>query len=129
MDDTAHMNENAGKYQGMDRYECREAIVKDLEEGGFLVKIEPHTHNVGTCYRCKTTVEPRVSKQWFVKMEPLAKPAIKCVKEKQTQIIPERFEKVIITGWRTSRIGVFPVSFGGDTEFLLGIVTIAVRLS
>ena len=62
-------------------------------------------------------------------MEPLAKPAIKCVKEKQTQIIPERFEKVIITGWRTSRIGVFPVSFGGDTEFLLGIVTIAVRLS
>lgn len=67
MDDTAHMNENAGKYQGMDRYECREAIVKDLEEGGFLVKIEPHTHNVGTCYRCKTTVEPRVSKQWFVK--------------------------------------------------------------
>ena len=94
MDDTAHMNENAGKYQGMDRYECREAIVKDLEEGGFLVKIEPHTHNVGTCYRCKTTVEPRVSKQWFVKMEPLAKPAIKCVKEKQTQIIPERFEKV-----------------------------------
>ena len=94
MDDTAHMNENAGKYQGMDRYECREAIVKDLEEGGFLVKIEPHTHNVGTCYRCKTTVEPRVSKQWFVKMEPLAKPAIKCVKEKQIQIIPERFEKV-----------------------------------
>lgn len=94
MDDTAHMNENAGKYQGMDRYKCREAIVKDLEEGGFLVKIEPHTHNVGTCYRCKTTVEPRVSKQWFVKMEPLAKPAIKCVKEKQTQIIPERFEKV-----------------------------------
>ncbi len=94
MDETAVMNENAGKYQGMDRYECRKAIVKDLEEGGFLVKIEPLTHNVGTCYRCKTTVEPRVSKQWFVKMEPLAKPAIECVKTGKTKFIPERFEKV-----------------------------------
>ncbi|MEE1219033.1 MAG: valine--tRNA ligase [Ruminococcus sp.] len=94
MDESAHMNENAGKYQGMDRYECRKAIVKDLEEGGFLVKIEPINHNVGTCYRCKTTVEPRVSKQWFVKMQPLAEPAIKAVKEGQTKIIPERFEKV-----------------------------------
>ncbi len=94
MDDTAVMNENAGKYQGMDRYECRKAIVKDLEEGGFLVKIEPIKHNVGTCYRCKTTVEPRVSKQWFVKMEPLAKPAIECVKTGKTKFIPERFEKV-----------------------------------
>lgn len=94
MDDTAHMNEKAGKYQGMDRYECRKAIVKDLEEGGFLVKIEPIKHNVGTCYRCKTTVEPRVSKQWFVKMQPLAEPAIECVKKGDTKIIPERFEKV-----------------------------------
>lgn len=94
MDDTAHMNEKAGKYQGMDRYECRKAIVKDLEEGGFLVKIEPVKHNVGTCYRCKTTVEPRVSKQWFVKMQPLAEPAIECVKNGGTKIIPERFEKV-----------------------------------
>ena len=94
MDDTAHMNEKAGKYEGMDRYECRKAIVKDLEEGGFLVKIEPLTHNVGTCYRCKTTVEPRVSKQWFVKMKPLAEPAIECVRNGETKIIPERFEKV-----------------------------------
>ncbi len=94
MDDTAHMNEKAGKYQGMDRYECRKAIVKDLQEGGFLVKIEPIKHNVGTCYRCKTTVEPRVSKQWFVKMQPLAEPAIECVKKGDTKIIPERFEKV-----------------------------------
>ena len=78
----------------MDRYECRKAIVKDLEEGGFLVKIEPIKHNVGTCYRCKTTVEPRVSKQWFVKMKPLAEPAIKCVKDGRTKIIPDRFEKV-----------------------------------
>lgn len=94
MDDTAHMNENAGKYQGMDRYECRKAIVKDLEKGGFLVKIKPHVHNVGTCYRCKTTVEPKVSKQWFVKMKPLAEPAIECVKDGRTKFIPERFEKI-----------------------------------
>ncbi|MBQ8001237.1 MAG: valine--tRNA ligase [Ruminococcus sp.] len=95
MDDTAHMNENAGeKYQGMDRYECRKAIVKDLEEGGFLVKIEPHAHNVGTCYRCGTTVEPRVSMQWFVKMQPLAEPAIDCVRSGKTKFVPERFEKV-----------------------------------
>ncbi len=94
MDDTAHMNENAGKYQGMDRYECRKAIVKDLKEAGFLVKIEPIHHNVGSCYRCKTIVEPRVSKQWFVKMEPLAKPAIECVKSGKTKFVPERFEKV-----------------------------------
>ncbi|MBR3971626.1 MAG: valine--tRNA ligase [Ruminococcus sp.] len=95
MDDTAHMNEQAGeKYKGMDRYECRKAIVKDLEEGGFLVKIEPHTHNVGTCYRCSTTVEPRVSMQWFVKMKPLAEPAIDCVKSGKTKFVPERFDKV-----------------------------------
>ncbi|MBQ4569742.1 MAG: valine--tRNA ligase [Ruminococcus sp.] len=95
MDDTAHMNELAGeKYCGMDRYECRKAIVKDLEEGGFLVKVEPHNHNVGTCYRCGTTVEPRVSMQWFVKMKPLAEPAIDCVRSGKTKFVPERFEKV-----------------------------------
>ena len=95
MDDTAHMNELAGeKYQGMDRYECRKAIVKDLEDGGFLVKVEPHAHNVGTCYRCGTTVEPRVSMQWFVKMQPLAEPAIDCVRSGKTKFVPERFEKV-----------------------------------
>lgn len=94
MDDGAVMNSEAGKYEGMDRYEARKAIVKDLEEQGFLVKIEPIKHNVGTCYRCKTTVEPRVSKQWFVKMKPLAEPAIECVKKGETRIIPERFEKV-----------------------------------
>ncbi len=94
MDDTAHMNKEAGKYEGMDRYECRKAIVADLNEGGFLVKIEPHSHNVGTCYRCSTTVEPRVSMQWFVKMQPLAEPAIDCVRSGKTKFIPERFEKV-----------------------------------
>lgn len=94
MDDNAVMNKEAGKYEGMDRYEARKAIVKDLEEGGFLVKIEPIKHNVGSCYRCKTVVEPRVSKQWFVKMKPLAEPAIECVKKGETKIIPQRFEKV-----------------------------------
>ncbi len=94
MDDKAVMNENALEYKGLERYEARKKIVADLDEQGFLVKIEPHTHNVGTCYRCKTVVEPSVSKQWFVKMKPLAKPSIDAVKNKETQIIPERFEKV-----------------------------------
>ncbi len=82
------------KYAGMDRYEAREAIVKDLDEGGFLVKVEKHDHNVGTCYRCHSTVEPRVSKQWFVKMDELAGPAIECVKSGKTKFVPERFNKI-----------------------------------
>ncbi|GHU83016.1 valine--tRNA ligase [Clostridia bacterium] len=94
MDDGAVMNKEAGKYEGLDRYESRKAIVKDLEELGFLVKTEDHKHNVGSCYRCKTVVEPRVSKQWFVKMKPLAEPAIECVKTGETKFIPTRFEKV-----------------------------------
>ncbi len=95
MTDDGKMNENAGeKYCGMDRYECRKAIVKELEEGGFLVKIEPMKHNVGSCYRCNTIVEPRISKQWFVKMEPLAKPAIEMVKSDKVKFIPERFDKI-----------------------------------
>ncbi|NCC86723.1 MAG: valine--tRNA ligase [Clostridia bacterium] len=95
MTDDGKMNENAGeKYCGMDRYECRKAIVKDLEDGGFLVKIEPTKHNVGACYRCNTIVEPRISKQWFVKMESLAKPAIDMVKNYKVKFIPERFDKI-----------------------------------
>ena len=81
------------KYAGMDRYEARKAIVADLEACGVLTKVEPHDHNVGTCYRCHTTVEPRVSKQWFVKMEELAKPAIEAVKNKTTRFVPEHFDK------------------------------------
>ena len=81
------------KYAGLDRYEARKAIVADLEAEGALVKIEPHDHNVGTCYRCHTTVEPRVSKQWFVKMEELAGPAIEAVKSGKTRIVPEHFDK------------------------------------
>ena len=87
----ATVNENGGKYQGMDRYECRKAVVKDLEEGGYLVKIEDHEHNVGTCYRCGTTVEPMTSAQWFVKMAPLAKPAMDVVKDGRVKFVPGRF--------------------------------------
>lgn len=92
LDENAKINENGGKYQGMDRYEARKQIVEDLQAGGYLVKIEDHMHNVGTCYRCKTDVEPMTSKQWFVRMAPLAKPAIAAVKEDRISFIPERFE-------------------------------------
>lgn len=94
MDEGAVINENGGKYQGMTREEARKAIVKDLDDGGYLVKVEPIKHNVGSCYRCGTVVEPRVSKQWFVKMEPLAKPAIDVVREEKIRLIPERMEKI-----------------------------------
>lgn len=94
MTDDGIINENGGKYAGMDRYECRKAIVADLEKGGYLVKIEPLKHNVGECYRCHTIVEPRVSKQWFVKMKPLAGPAIDVVKEGKVKFVPERFDKI-----------------------------------
>ena len=93
MTDEAVINENGGKYCGMDRYTARKAVVKDLEEQGFLVKVEPMKHNVGSCYRCNSVVEPRISKQWFVKMEPLAKPAIETVKNGEITLIPARFEK------------------------------------
>ena len=89
----AKITEDYPKYAGMDRYEARKAIVKDLEEGGFLLRTEDHNHNVGTCYRCGTTIEPRVSLQWFVKMEELAKPAIEAVKTGKTRFVPTRFEK------------------------------------
>ncbi len=93
-DDSGVMNELAGKYQGMTIMECRKAIVKDLEEQGFLVKTEPMKHNVGSCYRCHTVIEPRVSLQWFVKMQPLAQPAIEAVRQGETKFVPERFDKV-----------------------------------
>lgn len=94
LNDDATMNSYAGKYEGMDRYECRKAMVSDLEEQGLLVKVEEHSHNVGTCYRCGTTVEPIISKQWFVKMKPLAKPAMEAVKNGDTSFVPERFSKI-----------------------------------
>ena len=94
MNDDATMNENAGEYAGLDRYEARKRIVEELDKQGYLVRVEDHAHNVGSCYRCHTTVEPRVSKQWFVKMEPLAKPAVEAVKEGKTKFVPERFDKI-----------------------------------
>ncbi len=89
-----HMNELAGKYAGMTLMNCRKAVVKDLEDGGYLVKTEPLRHNVGSCYRCRTVIEPRVSQQWFVKMKPLAEPAIEAVRSGRTKFVPERFDKV-----------------------------------
>ncbi|AWK51843.1 valine--tRNA ligase [Clostridium beijerinckii] len=93
MDDKGIINHFGGKYQGLDRYEARKLIVKDLEELGLLVKIKDHAHNVGTHDRCGTTVEPIISKQWYVKMDTLAKPAIEVVKNGKTKFVPERFEK------------------------------------
>ncbi|MBQ6937102.1 MAG: valine--tRNA ligase, partial [Clostridia bacterium] len=98
MNDDATINAKGGKYEGLDRYEARAQIVKDLEECGVLIKIEDHSHNVGTCYRCKTTVEPLTSDQWFVKMKPLAEEALRVVREGEVQFIPERFTKTY-TNW------------------------------
>ena len=94
--DDGHINENGGKYNGMDRYECRKALVKDLEEQGYLVKTEPYSHNVGTCYRCHNDVEPLISAQWFVKMKPLAEEAIRVVKNGTIKFVPERFSKTYL---------------------------------
>lgn len=94
MDDEAKMNEAAGRYAGLDRYEARKRIVEDLKELELLIKIEGHKHNVGTCYRCSTVIEPIMSRQWFVKMKPLAEPAIEVVKNGTTRFVPDRFSKI-----------------------------------
>lgn len=94
LNDDATMNQNAGVYEGLDRYEARKKIVKDLQELDFLLNSKPHTHNVGTCYRCHSVIEPKVSKQWFVAMKSLAEPAIEAVKTSKTQFVPERFSKI-----------------------------------
>ena len=96
MNDDATINEKGGKYAGMERYEARKAIVKDLEEQGYLVKVVPHTHAVGTHDRCGTTVEPLIKQQWFVKMEELAKPAIEALKSGELKFVPERFDKIYL---------------------------------
>ena len=87
------MNSLAGKYAGMDRYECRKALVADLEEMGLLVKVVPHSHNVGTHDRCGTTVEPMIKQQWFVKMDEMIKPAIEGVKNGEIELLPKRMDK------------------------------------
>ncbi len=96
MNDDATMNHFAGKYEGMDRYECRKALIADLDAAGLLIKTVPHSHNVGSCYRCKTTVEPITSNQWFVKMEPLAGPALDVVRDGRVKFVPERFSKTYV---------------------------------
>ncbi len=93
MNDDATINANGGKFRGMDRYEARAAIVKELEEMGLLVKVEDYSHNVGTHDRCKTTIEPLIKKQWFVKMDELIRPAVKAVKDGEIRLVPERMEK------------------------------------
>ena len=98
LDDNGKVVEGYGKYSGMDRYEARKAIVADLEEQGYLVKVEPHQHNVGTCYRCHNDVEPLISAQWFVKMEPLAREALRVVNDGEVKFVPDRFAK-IYTNW------------------------------
>ncbi|MDO4720332.1 MAG: valine--tRNA ligase [Peptostreptococcaceae bacterium] len=109
MNEDGRMNEHAGKYAGMTRYECRKAITEDLKEIGALVKIKEHTHNVGHCYRCHTTVEPFLSKQWFVKMKDLAKPAIDALENGELKLVPDRFDKIYlnwlhnIRDWNISR--------------------------
>ena len=96
LNDDGTVNENGGKYQGMDRYECRKAIVADLETEGYLVKTEPYSHNVGTCYRCHNDVEPLISAQWFVRMKPLAEEAIRVIKDGTIRFVPERFSKTYL---------------------------------
>lgn len=98
LDKEAKMNENAGKYRGLDRYEARKVVVNDLKTAGVLVKIDAHAHAVGECYRCSSVIEPMVSKQWFVKMEPLAGPAIDVVRDGSLEFVPDRFEKIYL-GW------------------------------
>jgi len=98
LNDDATVNSCGGKYEGLDRYEARKQMIEDLDKAGLLVKVEDHTHNVGQCYRCGTTVEPITSKQWFVKMEPLAKEALRVVKDGTIKFVPDRFSKTY-TNW------------------------------
>ncbi len=103
MNEDGSINAEGGKYAGLDRFEARKQIVRDLDEAGYLVKIEPHSHNVGTCYRCGTTIEPMVSMQWFVRMEPLAGPAIEAVRNDSIRYVPERFAKTYLHWMENSR--------------------------
>ncbi len=123
--------EDYPKYAGLDRFEARERIVEDLKSEGYLVKIEPHNHNVGTCYRCGTIIEPRVSKQWFVKMEPLAKRALEVVRNGEIKIMPKRMEKIYynwlenIRDWCISRQlwwgHRIPAWYGPDQKMFVAI--------
>jgi valyl-tRNA synthetase len=121
MDGSAVINENGGVYKGQDRYECRENVLRDLEKGGYLVGKEPYIHSVGQCYRCKTDIEPMVSRQWFVKIKPVAKKAVAAVVKGKTKLLPATWESTI------SGTGVFQDKSGGATEYRYGIVIPAGR--
>ena len=125
--DDAKIVDDYPKYAGMDRYEARKAIVKDLEAEGALVKVEDYNHNVGTCYRCSTTVEPRVSKQWFVSMKPLAAPLSTLSRTARQNSSRSASRKSISIGLRISATGASPASSGGVTASPRGIATIAAR--
>lgn len=96
MNEDGTMNSLAGKYEGMDRYECRKQLIADLDEAGYLIAIKDHNHNVGSCYRCHTVIEPRLSDQWFVKMDELAKPAIDILKKQELKFVPDKFDKTYL---------------------------------
>ena len=96
MNEDGTMNKLAGKYEGMDRYECRKQLIADLDEAGYLIAIKDHSHNVGSCYRCHTVIEPRLSDQWFVKMDELAKPAIDILKKQELKFVPDKFDKTYL---------------------------------
>ena len=115
--DDGTINANGGKYEGMDRYACRKAVVADLEEQGYLVKVEPYNHNVGTCYRCHNDVEPLISAQWFVRMKPLAEEAIRVGQRRHHPLCTRALHQDLIsTGWKMSMTGASPVSSGGGHQ-------------
>ena len=124
LDDNGKVVEGYGKYSGMDRYEARKAIVADLEEQGYLVKVEPHQHNVGTCYRCHNDVEPIISAQWFVK-SPWPRPPSRWWRTGRSNSSPTASPRPISTGWRTSTTGASPASCGGATRSPCGTVPTA----
>ena len=117
MNDDGSMNELAGEYNGMDRFACRKKVIEDLESIGLLEKIEEHKNSVGHCYRCDTVVEPRLSPQWFVKMKPLAGPAIAAVRNGDIKFVPERWNKVYLEWMENIRDWCILVRFGGDIAF------------
>ena len=117
MNDDATINENGGKYAGMDRYEAREAIVQDLEDQGYLVKVEEYTHSVGVHERCHHTVEPLIKQQWFVRMEELAKPAVKALETGELKLIPERMNKIYLQWLNNIRDWCISRQIWWDTEF------------
>ena len=121
------LNENAGQFAGQGRHEARKLILEELEKDGFLVKTEDYKMAVATCYRCHTVVEPYLSLQWFVKMQPLAGPAIDALRMRSWFSIPITGRKPIFTGWKISATGVYPGNFGGVIEFQPITAIVAVR--